>query len=88
MELITTHPLPCTHACNPPTPHVHSYCAPLYVDVTKTEYTRMSDNTVDEKTETYSHVHLGKVRHGVYGRGQHGAAEAQYGIAGLPVLGL
>ncbi|KAG2425954.1 hypothetical protein HXX76_013327 [Chlamydomonas incerta] len=38
-----------------------TYCAPLYVDVTKTEYTRVGENEVEEKTETFSHVHLGKV---------------------------
>ncbi|GFR49839.1 hypothetical protein Agub_g11780 [Astrephomene gubernaculifera] len=38
-----------------------TYCAPLYVDVTKTEYTRLEDDTVEEKQETFSHVHLGKV---------------------------
>ena len=52
----------CTTPHHPPCPPPFRYCAPLYVDVTKTEYTRVGENEVEEKTETFSHVHLGKVR--------------------------
>ncbi len=32
------------------------------MDVTKTEYTRIGEDEVKEEQETFSHVHLGKVR--------------------------